>query len=123
MFFVNTIYVLASNETSNTTRSQYDNLNVEIYDGSMTCSEVLGSNLTKVIHACIVLIKVAAVIVVIVSGMLKLIPAITDKDAEGLKKVSGKLVKMAIILVIILVLPYLVRVLGKILGFDISCII
>ena len=55
--------------------------------------------------------------------MALLIPPLIDKDSDALKKSSNKLVKMAIILIVVLVFKPLVSFLGEVLGFDISCIL
>ena len=91
--------------------------------GSMKCSDILGTNLTKIVHAGIRAIQIIGAIVAIVNGMITLIPAVMSKDADGLKKAEKKLVLMAIILLCIFLLPYLARWIGSIFDYDISCII
>ena len=103
--------------------SSIDAPNIDITDKQMTCSELLGSNLTKVLKAGINLVMIAGAIIAIVSGMLTLLPAVMNKDADALKKASKKLVSMGIVLAVIFMLPSLARIIGSILGFDISCII
>ena len=95
---------------------------VEIPPEKMTCKEILGENLVKVVKAAIKIIQIAGAIIAIVKGMMVLIPPILAKDQDGLKKATSTLVKMAIILVIIFLFPSLLRILGGILGFDLSCI-
>ncbi len=90
---------------------------------SMTCTQILGPNLTKLVHTGIRTIQIIGAILAIVKGMITLIPAVMAKDAEGLKKAQKTLVTMAIILLCIFLLPYLVRWIGNILGYDISCLI
>ena len=103
--------------------SSIDAQNIDITDKQMTCSELLGPNLTKVLKAGINLVMIAGAIIAIVSGMLTLLPAVMNKDADALKKASKKLVSMGIVLAVIFMLPSLARIIGSILGFDISCII
>ena len=88
---------------------------------SLSCSELLGSNLTKLVRVVIKAIQIIGAIVAIVNGMITLIPAIMAKDADGLKKAEKKLMLMAIIVVCIFLLPYLVRLIGTWFDFDTSC--
>ncbi len=67
--------------------------------------------------------QIIGTIAAIVKGMITLIPAVMAKDAEGLKKAQKTLVTVAIILLCIFLLPYLVRWIGNILGYDISCLV
>ena len=94
-----------------------------LFGGYMTCSQILGPNLTKVVHAGIRAMQIVGAILAIVWGMMTLIPAIISKDAEGLKKSEKKLVLMAIILLCIFLLPYLIRWIGNLFDLDVSCII
>ena len=89
----------------------------------MSCTELLGPNLTAVVHTGIKAMQIIGAILAIVYGMMSLIPAIMAKDADGLKKAEKKLVLMAIILLCIFLLPYLARFIGNIFDFDISCIV
>ncbi len=88
-----------------------------------SCKEILGPNLTAVVHAGIRAIQIIGAIAAIVKGMMVLLPAIIAKDADGLKKASKILVTMAIILVVIFLFVPLARFIGKLAGFDISCIL
>lgn len=90
---------------------------------SLTCKQILGPNLTKLVHVGIKAIQIIGAILAIVKGMMTLIPAVMAKDAEGLKKAQKTLVTMAIILLCIFLLPYFVRWIGNLLGYDISCLI
>ena len=54
--------------------------------------------------------------------MMVLIPPILAKDADALKKASKTLTHMAIILVVIFLFKPLLRFIGSILDFDVSCI-
>lgn len=114
------IFSLGFNRVLADTTNQPD---IDVSDKTVNCYDLLGKNLTNVLSAGIDLIKIVAAIALIVSGMLDLIPAITSKDADALNKASKKLVKKAIILAIIFILPSLLRLVGNLLGFDISCII
>ena len=87
------------------------------------CSKVLGKNFTQIVKTSIVIIQVVAAIIAIVKGMMVLIPPILSKDSDALKKAFKTLTTMAIILVIIFLFKPLLRFIGNILDFDLSCII
>ena len=88
-----------------------------------TCDELLGENLKNLIKAGIRIIQIAGAIIAIVNGMLALIPAVLAKDADGLQKASKKLVSMAIILAALFLFPTLIKIIGNIFSFDITCIL
>ena len=96
--------------------------NIEGVSGVKTCSQLLGANLVKVVHASVRIIQIAGAIITIVKGMMILIPPIISKDASALNKAASTLVTMSIILAIIFLFPTILRVIGKIADFDISCI-
>ena len=54
--------------------------------------------------------------------MIIMIPAVVAKDADGLKKASLKCVKIAVVLAIIEIFPTIIKLVGIIFGFDVSCI-
>ncbi len=87
-----------------------------------TCEQILGENLTAILKVAITIMQIVGAIIAIVKGMMTLIPPILAKDADALKKASKTLVTMAIILVIIFLFRPLLRFLGNLLDFDISCI-
>ena len=89
---------------------------------TLSCAELLGPNLVKIVHAFIKIIQLASIIIAIVYGMIMVIPAVMAHDADALNKISKKLITMAIVLLIILILPPLLRVFGNMLDYDISCI-
>ena len=95
--------------------------NIDFDSSYSSCKEVLGPNLTSVVRASIKILQIVGAIVAIVKGMILLLPAVIAKDADGLKKASKPLVSMAIILAIIFLLPYIVRFIGHIFDFDLSC--
>ena len=88
-----------------------------------TCQEILGKNLTKIVHAFITIIQIASAIIAIVKGMMILIPPIVAKDADALKKASSTLILLGIVLVIVLLFKPLIIFLGRILELDVSCIV
>lgn len=94
----------------------------KISDEDMTCEELLGSNLTKVVNVGITAIRVVGALITIVFGILTYVPAVTGDNPELLKKANSKAIKMGIILIIILLLPTLVKIIGNIFDFDLSCL-
>ena len=87
-----------------------------------SCSELLGGNLTAIIKAALTVIQIVGAIIAIIKGMMILIPPVMSKDADALKKASGTLTKMAIVLVIIFLFKPLLNFLGTLLDFDVSCL-
>ena len=95
---------------------------IGISEEKMSCEEVLGKNLQKVLHLFITAIRIAGAIIAILNGMLSLIPAITSDNSDALKKAIKKCVMMLIILAVIGIFPTIIRVIGLIAGFDLSCL-
>ena len=89
----------------------------------MTCEEILGPVLTKIIYSAITILQIVAAIIAIVRGMLILIPPIVSKDADALKKASKTLVILGIILMAAIAFRPIIRLFGSLLGYDISCIV
>ena len=87
------------------------------------CASILGPNLTKLVHFGINTLKIVAAIIAIVNGMISFVPAIMSKDQDALKKAGKKCIYMAVVLALIFILPYIARLLGNILGFDITCLV
>jgi len=96
----------------------------EIPSGNLSgCDQILGKNLTALVKTSITILQIIAAVIAIIKGMMVLIPPILAKDADALKKASKTLTTMAIILVIIFLFKPLLRFIGGILDFDVSCII
>ena len=95
---------------------------LDISEQKMSCEELLGKNLKNVLHLFITGLRIAGAIIAIINGMLSLIPAITSDNADALKKAIKKCVMMLIVLAIIGLFPTLIRVIGLIAGFDLSCL-
>ncbi len=93
-----------------------------IFGSGGNCAQVLGSNGVKLIKGIIIAFRVLAVVVAIVNAMIIMIPAVVAKDADGLKKASLKCVKIAVVLAIIEIFPTIIKLVGIIFGFDVSCI-
>ncbi len=121
VFFVSAQEILAYNNYKIASSNAPEAPQIDFNNKTNTCSEILGSNLTKIVKASIKVIQILGAIIAIVNGMIKLIPAIISKDADGLKKASKTLVSMAIILAIIFILPSIVKLIGDIFKFDTTC--
>ena len=96
---------------------------INISDEVMPCNKILGPVLTQVVKAGITIIQIAAAILAIIKGMLLLIPAVVAKDADQLKKASKTLVILGVILALVIIFRPLVRMIGTLLEYDISCIV
>lgn len=94
----------------------------QISDEDMTCEELLGSNLTKVVNVGITLIRIVGALAMIIFGITAYIPAVSGDNPELLKKANSKAIKMGIILILIILLPSLVKIIGNIFDFDLSCL-
>lgn len=92
-----------------------------ISDKDLSCEEMLGKNLTKILKIALEVLSIAGAIIAIVNAMISLIPALIAKDADALKKAQTKCVTMAIVLVLILLLPTLITFMGNIFGYDLTC--
>lgn len=92
-----------------------------ISNKDLTCEEMLGKNLTKILKFAFEVLSIAGAIIAIVNSMISLIPALIAKDAEALKKAQSKCITMAIVLVLILLLPTLLTFMGNIFGYDLTC--
>ena len=89
---------------------------------SANCKKVFGDAGYKIINGLIRLLRILAPIVAILIAMITLIPAVTAKDESKVKAATKKCVTIGIVLLIIEVIPYLIRLVGVILDFDLSCI-
>ena len=89
----------------------------------MECKDILGKTGTKLVHGAIVILQIVSAIIAIVKASTMLIPIIASKDLKGLNDVKKQLIIIAVVLVIILIFRPVARLLGDMLGFDISCIV
>lgn len=87
----------------------------------MSCSELLGPSLTKLVSILLDAFKIAAMILCTVQMMMALIPPITNKDSDALNKALKKCVTLAIIFVCALLIDTFIVVIGRLFGFDLSC--
>ena len=95
---------------------------IDISYDQVTCEEIVGPNLIKVLHLLITVLRLAGAIIAIISGMLTFVPAVVSDDASALKKAYKKAVNLLIVLILIGIFPTLIGVIGKIAGFDTSCL-
>ncbi len=102
--------------------TELNTTSLDISSQSMTCAEILGPNLVKIVKLFVTGLRIAAAIIAIIKGMLAFIPAIVSDDASALKKATKTVIMMLIVLIIIGLFPTLIRVIGRIAGFDLSCI-
>lgn len=96
---------------------------LEFYEGTMTCSQILGTNIIKVIGAGITLVRIGASIAAIVIGMMKFFPALTNGDAKQLNAAIKTCVWLAIVLMLIILFPVLLRSIGNMFNWDLCGIV
>lgn len=87
-----------------------------------TCIEVVGESLSKIIKTTINILRIAGAVIAILKGMTLLIPPIVNKDADSLKKAGNKCIKLAIVLLLIGVFPTIIRFIGYLFKYDVTCI-
>ena len=87
-----------------------------------SCDEVLQKNVVKIIKGSVNVLRIAGAIVAIANAMIALIPAVIAKDADGLKKASKKLVTMVVVLALIGILPSIIKLIGLMFGYDLTCL-
>ncbi len=87
-----------------------------------TCIEVVGESLSKIIKTTINILRIAGAVIAILKGMTLLIPPIVNKDADSLKKAGNKCVKLGIVLLLIGVFPTIIRFIGYLFKYDVTCI-
>ena len=75
------------------------------------------------IKGLILIVQMAGAIFAVIKATIMLLPAVAAHDAGEVNSAYKKIVTLAAVLVLILLLRPLVKILGNILGFDISCII
>lgn len=91
-------------------------------EAGMTCYEIVGVNLAKILKLFVTAIQIIGAIIALVNGILILMPVLINKDAGALNKAISKCIKMGIVLMVIGVFPTLVSVVGKLFGYDLTCI-
>ena len=112
----------AANSNNNNNNNNSNSQGLELSSEQMTCEQLLGKNLVKVLHVVTNAISIGAAIGAVIIMMTALIPPIMSGDAGDMKKATKKCVSTAIVLVIIEFIPLIAGVVGKIAGFDLSCL-
>ena len=114
-------------ENSEIRQNIFNNLikepDLDIYTNSMDCATLLGNGLTKVLKFAINTVRIIGVIGTIVIAMIKLLPAVSKGDQSELQKAGKTCIWSAILLIVIVMLPTLIKVIGKLFGFDTSCLL
>lgn len=93
-------------------------INGGIFGRGGSCSQILGTNGIKILKGVITTVRIVAPIIAIINAMIILLPAVTSKDADGLKKASSKCVKLAVILAVIEIFPSVIKLIGALFGWD-----
>ena len=96
--------------------------NLGFGSNGMSCIEIVGENLSKVIKSIFTILRIGGAIIALVNGMIKLLPPLIEKDASALNKATKKCIRMAIVLAIIGIFPSIINFIGSIFKFDLSCI-
>ncbi len=91
-------------------------------EGGEECIEIVGENLSKIIRLSVNILRIAGAIIAIIKGMTLLIPPIMNGDAKALQAAGKKCVKLGIVLLIIGVFPTVIRFIGLVFNYDLSCI-
>ena len=86
------------------------------------CKQVLGTNGYRIVNGLISIVRILAPIVAILVAMIDLLPGVTTKDEKKIKESTRKCVTIGIVLLVIEVIPYIVRLIGAIFEFDLTCI-
>ena len=89
---------------------------------AMSCSEVLGETLTGFLKTAVRTLQGIGCVLAVMSGMLSMASAVASKDKENIQKAGVKCVKLFIALALILLLPTIIRFVGRVARFDIDCI-
>ena len=92
-------------------------------ESAMTCSEILSTNLIKVIKAALKLVRIGASIATIVIGMMTFLSALIKGDAGEFNKAIKKCIWLAVVLMLIILIPVLLRTIGNLFGWDLCGIV
>ena len=95
---------------------------LDISGDGMTCETILGPKLTALVSGALTAVQIVCAIIAIVNAMIKLIPAVMAKDADALKKAQKSCINMAIVLAVVCIIRPIIRLIGMIFGFDLSCL-
>ncbi len=91
---------------------------LDFYDKPMSCGELLGTNITKVIHAGFRLVRIGSIIATIVIGMLTFASALIDGGAKEFNAAIKKCIWLAVVLMLIILIPVFLRTIGNLFHFD-----
>lgn len=91
-------------------------------ESGQTCTQVLGANLSKILGFSLNTLRLIGAITAIVKGMTLLIPPITSGDASALNKAIRKCIKLGIVLLIIGVFPSIIKFIGYLFKYDLTCV-
>lgn len=108
------------NETAKATYAKFTppEMSGGVFGRGGSCSQILGSNGVKILKGVITTIRILAPIVALINAMIILLPAVTSKDADALKKASSKCVKLAVVLAIVEIFPSVIKLIGALFGWD-----
>ena len=95
---------------------------IEFGKNNIPCNQLLGSSMVTLIKSARVFLQFLGVGIAVLRGMMSFLPAITNKDPNALQKAFKQFTTIMIVLVLVLVLPSLVRLVGKLFELDLSCI-
>ena len=96
---------------------------LDFYEGDISCSAMLGTNIVKVIKAALTLVRIGSSIAAILIGMMTFLPALTNGDAKEFNAAIKKWIWLAIVLMLIILLPVLLRTTGNLFNWDLCGII
>lgn len=97
--------------------------NLDLDSGGTTCSELLGEGLVALVNLFITGVRIIAVIIAVVVAMANFLPAISgDNPDSALKAAFKKTTKLFVVLVIVVSFPDILKLIGSLFDFDLSCI-
>lgn len=92
--------------------------NLDFNSADMSCSALLGTNIIKVIGAALKLVRIGSSIATILIAMTIFFPAVIKGDAKELNASIKKCVWLAVVLMLIILLPILLRTVGNLFNWD-----
>ena len=84
-------------------------VHIEIDKDPLTCDEFFSQEMKDIIKTSYTALKIIAIVLVMIYGMLDFGKSITTNDKDMLKKSTIKFVKRLVALVVILILPYIIN--------------
>lgn len=84
-------------------------VHIEIDKDPLTCDEFFSQEMKDIVKTSYTALKIIAIVLVMVYGMLDFGKSITTNDKDMLKKSTIKFVKRLVALVVILILPYIIN--------------